>query len=162
MKKTFLSWAFALVALVFVSIPKAEAKVFEAGDFDTLWFLICRGTDGTEQLKSTDTIRLTADISYSVRVTVNKYFFIPENTTRNIDLNGHMIENKAIYEDVRFVFVMQSNSTLNIYDSKGGGSIINKTLENFVPKSENYFHEYTYNINSACIVNEKNGFDDNR
>ena len=160
MKKTFLSWALALVALVFVSIPKAEAKVFEAGDFDALWFLVCRGTDGTEQLKSTDTIRLTADISYSVRVTVNKYFFIPENTTRNIDLNGHMIENKAIYEDVRFVFVMQSNSTLNIYDSKGGGSIINKTLENFVPKSENYFHEYTYNINSACIVNEKNGFDD--
>ena len=148
------------MALLFVSIPQARAKVFEAGDFDALWFLVCRGTDGTEQLKSTDTIRLTADISYSVRVTVNKYFFIPENTTRNIDLNGHMIENKAIYEDVRFVFVMQSNSTLNIYDSKGGGSIINKTLENFVPKSENYFHEYTYNINSACIVNEKNGFDD--
>lgn len=160
MRKHFLSWALALVALMFLCMPQAQAKVFEAGDFDALWFLVCRGTDGTEQLKSTDTIRLTADISYSVRITVNKYFFIPENTTRNIDLNGHMIENKAIYEDVRFVFTMQSNSTLNIYDSKGGGQILNKAIENFVPKSENYFHEYTYNINSACIVNEKNGFDD--
>ena len=108
-----------------------------------------------ESLTPNDTIRLTADIAYSVGLSgINNYLYIPANTTRTIDLNGHTLQHECVDKQYLFVIEMMKRSVLNICDSRGGGKIINKSLFDFVAtdnKRGALEATHTFGINSRVI-----------
>lgn len=165
MKKIFYSLAIALVALM-VSLPTQAGRVFEANTLNELFGLLCQGYSATHDcVEPDDTIRLNANITYSTGVTDNMYLFIPANTTRTLDLNGKTLKSlpTLISSTDANVIEMHDNSTLNICDTQGGGMIINDTQVHFVNNAgfdNPTFHQGTYYINSACIVNEKGRYED--
>jgi len=164
MKRIFYSMALALCALM-VSIPAKAGNVYNAATLNELFQLLGYGqTLSAERIQQDDTIRITADITYSTGVTDNRYLFIPANTTRTLDLNGKTVLNKpAIVSALDANMIeMCNNSTLNICDTKGGGRLVNNSQANFVGdhifnSGDASFQYDTYYINSACIVNEKRG-----
>lgn len=165
MKRIFYSMALALVALM-VSLPTQAGRVFEANTLNELFGLLCQGYSATHDcVEPDDTIRLNANITYSTGVTDNMYLFIPANTTRTLDLNGKTLKSlpTLISSTDANVIEMHDNSTLNICDTQGGGMIINDTQVHFVNDAgfgDPTFHQGTYYINSACIVNEKGRYED--
>ena len=166
MKRIFYSMALALVALM-VSLPTQAGRVFEANTLNELFGLLCQGYSATHDcVEPDDTIRLNANITYSTGVTDNMYLFIPANTTRTLDLNGKTLKSlpTLISSTDANVIEMHDNSTLNICDTQGGGMIINDSQVHFVNEKTSFgdptFHNGTYYINSACIVNRKGRFED--
>lgn len=149
MRKLFYSLAIALVALI-VSIPAKAGKVYNASNFLGLYSFM-----RAESLTPNDTIRLTADITYSVGLSgINNYLYIPANTTRTIDLNGHTLQHECVDKQYLFVIEMMKRSVLNICDSRGGGKIINKSLFDFVAtdnKRGALEATHTFGINSRVI-----------
>lgn len=149
MRKLFYSLAIALVALM-VSIPAKAGNVYNASNFLGLYSFM-----RAESLTPNDTIRLTADITYSVGLSgINNYLYIPANTTRTIDLNGHTLQHECVDKQYLFVIEMMKRSVLNICDSQGGGKIINKSLFDFVAtdnKRGALEATHTFGINSRVI-----------
>ncbi len=149
MRKLFYSLAIALVALI-VSIPAKAGNVYNASNFLGLYSFM-----RAESLTPNDTIRLTADIAYSVGLSgINNYLYIPANTTRTIDLNGHTLQHECVDKQYLFVIEMMKRSVLNICDSRGGGKIINKSLFDFVAtdnKRGTLEAIHTFGINSRVI-----------
>lgn len=166
MRKLFYSMALALMALM-VSIPAKAGRVFDANTLNELFGLLCQGYSATHDcVEPDDTIRLNANITYSTGVTDNRYLFIPANTTRTLDLNGKTLKSLPTLTSSTDanVIEMHDNSTLNICDTQGGGMIINDSQVHFVDEETSFrdptFHQGTYYINSACIVNEKGRYED--
>lgn len=158
MKKIFCSLAIALVALM-VSLPAKAGRVFDAFTLNDLFGLLCQGMTTThDYVGPEDTIRLQADISYSTGIIGDFYLYIPANATRTLDLNGKTLQSLPALTSARDANTigMHNNSTLNICDTQGGGMIINDTqvqLVNDAGFGDPTFHQGTYYINSACIVN---------
>ena len=158
MRKLFYSLAIALVALM-VSIPAKAGRVFDAFTLNDLFGLLCQGMTTThDYVGPEDTIRLQADISYSTGIIGDFYLYIPANATRTLDLNGKTLQSLPALTSARDANTigMHNNSTLNICDTQGGGMIINDTqvqLVNDAGFGDPTFHQGTYYINSACIVN---------
>lgn len=149
MRKLFYSLAIALVALM-VSLPAKAGNVYNASNFLGLYSFM-----RAESLTPNDTIRLTADITYSVGLSgIYNYLYIPANTTRTIDLNGHTLQHECVDKQYLFVIEMMKRSVLNICDSRGGGKIINKSLFDFVAtdnKRGTLEATHTFGINSRVI-----------
>ena len=149
MRKLFYSLAIALVALM-LSIPAKAGNVYNASNFLGLYSFM-----RAESLMPNDTIRLTADITYSVGLSgINNYLYIPANTTRTIDLNGYTLQHECVDKQYLFVIEMMKRSVLNICDSRGGGKIINKSLFDFVAtdnKRGTLEATHTFGINSRVI-----------
>ncbi len=166
MKRILYSMALALCALM-VSLPAKAGRVFEANTLNELFGLLCQGYSATHDcVEPDDTIRLNANITHSTGVTDNFYLYIPANTTRTLDLNGKTLKSLPTLTSSTDanVIEMHDNSTLNICDTQGGGMIINDSQVHFVNEKTSFgdptFHNGTYYINSACIVNRKGRFED--
>ena len=160
MKKIFYSLAIALVALM-VSLP-AKATIHNASTIGELYCLMSQGQDQHSGVKvqATDTIRIVQDITWAVSVDFNFYLYVPSNTVRSLDLNGHTLRHNAVNVNYNFAIYMSSNSTLNVYDTQGEGRIINYASSWFLPTQGAEGYEYsldneTYRINSACILIER-------
>lgn len=160
MRKTFLSWTLALVALVFVSIPQAQAgRVINVSTYNELVTAFCTGQDPASPsvyITKQDTIRMTADITFSLGIDATYYLFVADGTTRTLDLNGytlkHIVANTSPYSRI---ITMYDNSTLNIYDSRGTGQMINDCRARFsLHTNPEHFDSWSFGINSACITND--------
>ena len=157
--------ALALMALM-LCLPAQAGRVFEANTLNELFGLLCQGYSATHDcVEPDDTIRLNANITYSTGVTDDVYLFIPANATRTLDLNGKTLKSLPTLTSSTEANVIQMhhNSTLNICDTQGGGMIINDTQVHFVNNAgfdNPTFHQGTYYINSACIVNKKGRYED--
>ncbi|MBR0297211.1 MAG: InlB B-repeat-containing protein [Paludibacteraceae bacterium] len=163
MKKRFLSWALALCALM-VSIP-AKAKVVNVSTYDELITAFTNGKDPASpniSLTNQDTIRLTADITFSLGIDANYTLNVYAGTTRTLDLNGytlkHLVVNTAPFARIITMF---NNTTLNICDSRGTGRMINDCHANFsLASNPEHFDCSSFGINSACVANSYDTRDD--
>ena len=165
MRKRLLSWALALVALLFVSSPQAQAKVRNAGKWDDLYKLFSLGTDPSTHtaVGATDTIRLTANITFVTGVHEGSLYVV-SNKTSTLDLNGYTLEHdpNTSTSSLPYAITMYDNSVLNILDSRGGGQLVNNSSGTWALNSTNYWGNvinYKYSISSACIANLYNSRD---
>ena len=164
MKKFFYSLAIALVALMFVSIPQAQAKVRNVGTWDDLYKLFSLGTDpSTHTAVGADTIRLTANITFVTGVHEGSLYVL-SNTTRTLDLNGYTLEHdpNTSTSSLPYAITMYDNSVLNILDSRGGGQLVNNSSGTWALSFPNYWGNvvnYKYSVSSACIANLYNSRD---
>lgn len=156
MRKFFYSLAIALVALM-VSIP-AKAKIVNVSTYDELVTAFTNGKDPASpniSLTNQDTIRLTADITFSLGIDANYTLNVYTGTTRTLDLNGytlkHLVVNTAPFARIITMF---NNTTLNICDSRGTGRMINDCHANFsLATNPEHFDGGSFGINSACVAN---------
>ena len=162
MRKHLLSWALALVALLFLSVPQAQAKVYNAGTWNDLYKLFSLGSDPSTHtaVGATDTIRLTANITFVTGVHEGSLYVV-SNTTRTLDLNGYTLEHdpNTSTSSIPYAITMYDNSVLNILDSRGGGQLVNNssgTWAFYVPNNWANVVNYKYSISSACIANSYN------
>ena len=157
MRKLFYSLAIALMALM-VSIP-AKAKVYNAGTWDDLYKLFSLGTDPSTHtaVGATDTIRLTANITFVTGVHEGSLYVL-SNKTCTLDLNGYTLEHdpNTSTSSLPYAITMYDNSVLNILDSRGGGQLVNNSSGTWALYSTNYWGNvvnYKYSVSSACIAN---------
>ena len=156
MKRILYSMALALCALM-VSIP-AKAKIVNVSTYDELVTAFTNGKDPASpniSLTNQDTIRLTADITFSLGINANYTLNVYTGTTRTLDLNGytlkHLVVNTA---PISRIITMFNNTTLNICDSRGTGRMINDCHANFsLATNPEHFDGGSFGINSACVAN---------
>lgn len=157
MKKFFYSMSLALCALM-LSLP-AQAKVRNAGTWDDLYKLFSLGTDPSTHtaVGATDTIRLTANITFVTGVHEGSLYVL-SNKTCTLDLNGYTLEHdpNTSTSSLPYAITMYDNSVLNILDSRGGGQLVNNSSGTWALYSTNYWGNvvnYKYSVSSACIAN---------
>ena len=125
MRKHFLSWALALVALLFVSIPQARANIAVKTyqDFQLVFSYQMDPSQGSRPLQSGDEVYLTADIDHTY-VPSEMPLYVGKGMTLTLDLFGHTIRYEATEAALLHLFDIEEGATLNIIDSKGGGQFI--------------------------------------
>lgn len=125
MKRYFYSLALALCALM-LAMPVKAQDVIAVNDFSSIYAAFGNAS-------SKDTIRLTANIQFNNHElgTSAPSLNVHEGDTRNLDLNGYALINTAYTATHNFTIELNPHSTLNIYDSKGGGSIVCKEFTTF-------------------------------
>ena len=125
MRKHFFSWALALVALLFVSIPQAQANIAVKTyqDFQLVFSYQMDPSQGSRPLQSGDEVYLTADINHTY-VKSELPIYLGAGKTLTLDLFGHTIRYEATEAALLHLFDIEEGATLNIIDSKGGGQFI--------------------------------------
>ena len=126
MKKRFLSWALALVALMFVSIPQARAGAgkYYVSDYAGFELVFRYGLrPNNTPLESGDTIKLIGNINQTYDPS-RAAFDVRIGQTLTFDLNGYTVRYDATASVLVQLITICEGATLNIFDSKGGGQFI--------------------------------------
>ena len=146
MKRYFYSLALALCALM-LAMPAKAGNVIEVNDFASLRKAFFDGA--TAQ----DTIRMTRGINFDNHELgeADDELAVPSGSTRNLDLNGYMLKNTAYTSSHNSVIKMEAHSTLNIYNSRETGGIVNRPFTTFGRGT--YSHAILMPRSDACTLN---------
>ena len=138
---------FVLLAALTLGMPAKAGNVIEVNDFESLRKAFFDGA--TAQ----DTIRMTRGINFDNHELgeADYELSVPSGSTRNLDLNGYTLKNTAYTSSHNHVIAMEAHSTLNIYDSRETGSIINRPFSTF--GSGTYSYAILMRRSDACTLN---------
>lgn len=161
MRKHFLSWALALVALLFVSIPQAQARAgkYYVSDYAGFELVFRYGLrPNNTPLESGDTIKLIGNINQTYDPS-RAAFDVGIGQTLTFDLNGYTVRYDATESALVQLITILEGATLNIFDSKGGGQFILNdhdgagTTHMFVLNKNATLNVYGGSL--LCLYNEK-------
>ncbi len=161
MRKRLLSWALALVALLFVSIPQARAGAgkYFVSDYAGFELVFRYGLrPNNTPLESGDTIKLIGNINQTYDPS-RAAFDVSIGQTLTFDLNGYTVRYDATESALVQLITIREGATLNIFDSKGGGQFILNdhdgagTTHMFVLNKNATLNVYGGSL--LCLYNEK-------